>query len=610
MEPFLEFLKGTRVCLCDGAMGTELLRRGYPKDAPLELASITHRDLVRGIHEEYLASGAQLLETNTFGANALKLSLFGLEEKVEEIVLAGVRLAKEVARGRAYVLGSVGPLGKPVGKGLGVEDDRARECYRQQIGALLEGEVDAVLFETMVSPHEVALAVEVLRSFDRNIPYLVQFSFFPDGTTPSGDSLLRVLEFLKSLDACVVGINCGSGPHEAVHILEQFSQHLPGPFSVQPNAGYPQIVQGRIVYGAPPEYFASFAGTFVRLGAKILGGCCGTTPEHIRALAKAIEHLEEGTTLEVLEPEREAVSEAPFPPSTFAEKLGKRFVFTVEITPPKGTNLEGVKEGVRLLKKAGVDAVNISDSPMARVRISPIALAHILREELGVESIVHFTCRDRNLISLQSELLGAAALGVQNILALTGDPPSVGDHPFARPVFEVTSEGLVLILSRLNSGVDFAGNPLGKATNFTIGVALNLNAQDLSQEVERLKRKIDNGAHFILTQPIYDPRDLERFFDLFRGSLPPLLGGILPLRSFRHAEFLHHEVPGIVIPERLRARMAQAEDPKREGVAIALEVIRGIRDMVAGIYLMPPFERYEMAVAIIEAFRREEGQDA
>lgn len=610
MEPFLEFLKGTRVCLCDGAMGTELLRRGYPKDAPLELASITHRDLVRGIHEEYLASGAQLLETNTFGANALKLSLFGLEEKVEEIVLAGVRLAKEVARGRAYVLGSVGPLGKPVGKGLGVEDDRARECYRQQIGALLEGEVDAVLFETMASPHEVALAVEVLRSFDRNIPYLVQFSFFPDGTTPSGDSLLRVLEFLKSLDACVVGINCGSGPHEAVHILEQFSQHLPGPFSVQPNAGYPQIVQGRIVYGAPPEYFASFAGTFVRLGAKILGGCCGTTPEHIRALAKAIEHLGEGTTLEVLEPEREAVSEAPFPPSTFAEKLGKRFVFTVEITPPKGTNLEGVKEGVRLLKKAGVDAVNISDSPMARVRISPIALAHILREELGVESIVHFTCRDRNLISLQSELLGAAALGVQNILALTGDPPSVGDHPFARPVFEVTSEGLVLILSRLNSGVDFAGNPLGKATNFTIGVALNLNAQDLSQEVERLKRKIDNGAHFILTQPIYDPRDLERFFDLFRGSLPPLLGGILPLRSFRHAEFLHHEVPGIVIPERLRARMAQAEDPKREGVAIALEVIRGIRDMVAGIYLMPPFERYEMAVAIIEAFRREEGQDA
>ncbi|WP_438319010.1 bifunctional homocysteine S-methyltransferase/methylenetetrahydrofolate reductase [Candidatus Caldatribacterium sp. SIUC1] len=586
-------------------MGTELLRRGYPKDAPLELASITHGDLVRGIHEEYLASGAQLLETNTFGANALKLSLFGLEEKVEEIVLAGVRLAKEVARGRAYVLGSVGPLGKPVGKGLGVEDDRARECYRQHIGALLEGEVDAVLFETMTSTHEVALAVEVLRSFDRNVPYLVQFSFFPDGTTPSGDSLLRVLEFLKSLDACVVGINCGSGPHEAVWILEQFSRHLPGPFSVQPNAGYPQIIQGRMVYGAPPEYFASFAGTFVRLGAKILGGCCGTTPEHIRALAQAIEHLREGTTLEVLEPEREAVSEAPFPPSTFAEKLGKRFVFTVEITPPKGTNLEGVKEGVRLLKRAGVDAVNISDSPMARVRISPIALAHILKEELGVESIVHFTCRDRNLISLQSELLGAAALGVQNILALTGDPPSVGDHPFARPVFEVTSEGLVLILSRLNSGVDFAGNPLGKATNFTIGVALNLNAQDLSQEIERLKRKIDNGAHFILTQPIYDPRDLERFFDLFRGSLPPLLGGILPLRSFRHAEFLHHEVPGIVIPERLRARMAQAEDPKREGVAIALEVIRGIRDMVAGIYLMPPFERYEMAVAIIEAFRKE-----
>ncbi|MBC7217324.1 MAG: bifunctional homocysteine S-methyltransferase/methylenetetrahydrofolate reductase [Candidatus Caldatribacterium sp.] len=606
MQPFLEFLKATRVCLCDGAMGTELLRRGYPKDAPLELANLTAPEIVSAIHREYLLAGAKLLETNTFGANALKLSPFGLEAEVADIVKQGVRLARDAAEGRAYVLGSVGPLGKPVGRGFGIEEEKAREVYSEQIGALLEAGVDAVLFETMASTQEVEIALEVLRSLDASIPCIVQFSFLSGGITRYGESMAKVLAFLKTAGASIVGINCGSGPHEAVRFLEEFSRYLSGPFSIQPNAGYPQIVQGRTVFGASPEYFASFAGTFVRLGAKILGGCCGTTPEHIQALAQAIENLKEEPVIEVVEEERERITLLSLPPSAFREKLGRHFVFTVEVNPPKGTDLERVKEGVRLLQEAGVDAVNISDSPMARVRISPIALAHILKEELGVESIVHFTCRDRNLISLQSELLGAFALGVQNILALTGDPPSVGDHPFARPVFEVNSEGLVLILSRLNNGFDFAGNPLGQATNFTIGVALNLNAPDMEKEIERLKRKIDNGAHFILTQPIYEAETLERFLERFRDPLPPVLGGILPLRSFRHAEFLHHEVPGIVIPEHLRARMAKAQDPKEEGIAIACEVARRIKPLVAGIYIMPPFERCEMARAIIESLRKEE----
>lgn len=610
MQPFLEFLKATKVCLCDGAMGTELLRRGYPKDAPLELANLTTPEIVSAIHREYLLAGAKLLETNTFGANALKLSSFGLEAEVADIVRQGVHLARDAAEGKAYVLGSVGPLGKPVGRGFGIEEERAKEAYREQIGALLEAGVDAVLFETMASVREVEIALEVLRSLDASIPCIVQFSFLSGGITRYGESTAKVLAFLRSVDVSVSGINCGSGPHEAVRFLEEFSRHLSGPFSIQPNAGYPQIVQERTVFGASPEYFASFAGTFVRLGAKILGGCCGTTPEHIRALAQAVENLKEEPVIEVVEEERERITLSSLPPSALREKLGRYFVFTVEINPPKGTDLERVKEGVRLLQEAGVDAVNISDSPMARVRISPIALAHILKEELGVESIVHFTCRDRNLISLQSELLGAFALGVQNILALTGDPPSVGDHPFARPVFEVNSEGLVLILSRLNSGFDFAGNPLGQATNFTIGVALNLNAPDMEKEIERLKRKIDNGAHFILTQPIYEAETLERFLERFRDPLPPILGGILPLRSFRHAEFLHHEVPGIVIPEHLRARMAKARDPKEEGIAIACEVARRIKPLVAGIYIMPPFERYEMAQAIIESLRKEECADA
>lgn len=585
-------------------MGTELLRRGYPKDVPLELANLTHRDLVQRIHEEYLAAGAVFLETNTFGANAVKFTLSGVGDKLEAAIREGVRLAKEVAENRAYVLGSVGPLGKPVGEGLGVSDHVAKESYRRQIGALLEEGVDALLFETMVSVHEVSLALEVLAAFGTSVPYMVQFSFLPGGMTPQGEALSQVLAFLKQCGACVVGINCGSGPHEAVHILHAFSRELPGPFSVQPNAGYPQIIQGRMVYGAPPAYFASFAGTFIRLGAKILGGCCGTTPDHIKALAEAIRRYDHEGSIEILEREEEKVTTAPLPPSTFREKLGKQFVITVEIHPPKGTNLEKVIAGVTVLRDAGVDAVNIPDSPMAHVRISPIALAHILKEEVGVESIVHFTCRDRNLISIQSELLGAAALGVQNILALTGDPPSVGDHPFARPVFEVNSEGLVLIMSRLNSGVDFAGNPLGRPTNFTIGVALNLAAPDMVKEAERLKRKIDCGAHFILTQPIYEPERLVRFLDDFRSPLPPILGGILPLRSFRHAEFLHNEVPGIVIPDALRLRMAKAQDPKREGIAIACELARSIKPMVAGVYIMPPFERYDMALAIIEDLRK------
>lgn len=605
MKPLVEFLQSVPFCLADGAMGTELLRRGYPQDVPLELANLTHPELVQSIHEGYLASGAQLLETNTFGANPLKLSGYGLEGKTEEIIREGVRLARSVAQGKAYVLGSVGPLGKPVGEGFGVSDDTARECYRRQIGALLEAGVDAVLFETMASTHEVHCALEVLESLDNSIPYLVQFSFLPDGTTPYGENVLQVVTFLRGLRACCVGLNCGSGPQDAVGILQAFARHLPGPFSVQPNAGYPQIIQGRMVYGASPEYFASFAGTFRSLKAKILGGCCGTTPAHIRALAQTLREHRAPVVTEVFELREEPRKETPLTPSTLAEKLGKQFVVTVEINPPKGANLTRVKEGVRLLKEAQVDAVNISDSPMARVRISPIALAHILKEELGVESIVHFTCRDRNLISLQSELLGAAALGVQNILALTGDPPSVGDHPFARPVFDVNSEGLVQILTRLNQGTDFAGNPLGQATNFTIGVALNPGATDLEAEMERLKRKIDYGAHFILTQPIYDPETLRRFLERFSGALPPLLGGILPLRSARHAEFLHHEVPGITIPEHYRLRMAQAVDPKAEGIAIACEIVARIQDLVSGIYLMPPFEKYDMAVEVIKSFRKE-----
>jgi len=602
-KSFREFLKEQSTVIFDGAMGTELLNRGFSLDFPLEWANVTRPELVKQIHTDYILAGAQCIETNTFGANECKLKIFGFENEVERINRSAVRIAKETADDKVFVIGSVGPLGKPVGSGFEIDVRRAKEMYKRQLYFLLDEGVDAIIFETAASTHEVQIAIEALKELNDKIPYIIQFSFTKKLSTIYGEDIYRVIEFLKSTDADVVGLNCGNGPHQTLEALKIFSQHLKGPFSVQPNAGYPQLVQGRLIFSTSAKYFASFVPEYIKLGAKVVGGCCGTTPEHIKAIKEKVKELLPSIEVEVVERKEEQKTVLKDTPSELSQKLGKKFIFTVEISPPKGIELEKTKEGVKLLKEAGADTVNIADSPMARVRISPIALAHILKEELGMESILHFTCRDRNLISLQSELLGAAALGVKNVLALTGDPPSIGDHPQAKPVFDVNSEGLVLILSRLNNGTDYMGNPIGKATNFTIGVALNLNADDLEKEIEKLKRKIENGAHFIETQPIYDAETLERFLEKVDFALPPILGGILPLRSPRHAEFLHNEVPGITIPDKIRERMRSSKEPAKEGVEIACEIVEKIKHMVSGIYIMPPFEKYEMAVEIIKNFK-------
>lgn len=603
MIGFREFLKSENVIIFDGAMGTELLNRGYQYDLPLEYANIVRPDLVEKIHEDYINAGAKCIETNTFGANEYKLRIYGVENEIEKINRQGVRIARKAAREKAYVIGSVGPLGKPIGNGFEIDDGKAREFYKRQLYYLLDEGIDAIIFETAVSTHEVEIAIETLKELNSEISYIVQFSFLKELNTIYGEDIYKVIEFLKGIDADVVGLNCGNGPHQSLEALKIFSQHLTCPFSVQPNAGYPRLVQGRLLYSTSSAYFTSFVEDYIRLGAKIIGGCCGTTPEHIKEIKNKVSNLRIERAIEIFEKTEEIRLLQKDSPSELSKKLGKQFVFSVEISPPKGIELEKTKQGVALLKDVGADTVNIADSPMARVRISPIALAHILKEELGIESILHFTCRDRNLISLQSELLGAAALGVKNVLALTGDPPSIGDHPQAKPVFDVNSEGLVLIMNRLNNGMDYMGNPIGKATNFTIGVALNLNSEDLDKEIERLKRKIENGANFIETQPIYDAEVLERFFDKVDFSLPPILGGILPLRSLKHAEFLHNEVPGITIPDNIRQRMKDSNHPIKEGIEIACEIVDRIKDMVAGIYIMPPFEKYDMAAEIIKSFK-------
>jgi len=599
VKSFREFLKEKEVVIFDGAIGTELLNRGHPQDKPIEYANIIEPDMVLSIHREYMEAGSDCIETNTFGANEFKLKAWGYEGLVEKINKEGVRLAKEASEGNAYVIGSIGPIGKPIGKGFEIDEKRASSIYRRQIISLIEDGLDGLILETMPSTRDVEILLEVLERLSIDIPTIVQFSFSKEMSTALGEDIYRVIDFLKGIKVDVFGLNCGNGPLQTLEVLKIFAQNLKGPFSVQPNAGYPQLIQGRLVYTTGEKYFASFVKEYIKYGAKIIGGCCGTSPKHITAVRRAIKE-DVSISIDTEEIHKEIETIRKDTPSELSKKLGKKFLFSVEISPPKGIELEKVKEGVRLLKRAGADAINISDSPMARVRISPIALAHIFKEELNMESVLHFTCRDRNLIGLQSELLGAAALGIKNILALTGDPPSIGDHPQAKPVFDVNSEGLVMIMNRLNNGTDYMGNPIGLATNFTIGVAANPNAEDLDREIERLRRKVENGADFIETQPIYDKDVLERFLERIDFILPPILAGILPLRSSKHGEFLHNEVPGISIPQDIRERMKVSKNPVREGIEIALEIIEVIKDMIGGIYIIPPFEKYEMAVEIIK----------
>ncbi|MEZ0537542.1 bifunctional homocysteine S-methyltransferase/methylenetetrahydrofolate reductase [Caldicellulosiruptoraceae bacterium PP1] len=586
--------------LFDGAMGTQLINYGFSTDLPLESANIKNPEIVEKIHKEYLDAGSDCIETNTFGANLYKLKKYGIEKSFEEINYKAVQIAKKCVNDDKFVFGSIGPLGKPVGEGFDISEDIAKNYIKRQLEVILQSGVDGIIFETMHSTKEAYIAINSLREIDSNIPYIVQFSFSKDFNTIYGEDIYNVVEFLKSIDSPYVGLNCGNGPMQTLEALKIFASILNDKIiSVQPNAGYPQIVQGRIAYSIDVNYYASFAQDYLKYGAKIIGGCCGTTPNHIKEIKKRLSEISVTTEIETII-SKEEVLITKDEPSDLSNKLGKKFVFSVEISPPKGIELEKLKEGVKLLKQAGADTVNIADSPMARVRISPIALAHILREEINIESILHFTCRDRNIISLQSELLGAAALGVKNVLALTGDPPSIGDHPNAKPVFDVNSEGLVLIMNKLNNGTDFMGNKIGKATNFTIGVALNLNAEDIKSEIKKLKNKIQNGANFIETQPIYDVNIIKRFFQYVDFDIPPILGGILPLRSYRHAEFLHNEVPGITIPDEIRQRMKEASDPIKEGIEIAYEIALSIKSFVQGIYIMPPFEKYEMAAEIIK----------
>jgi methionine synthase I (cobalamin-dependent)/5,10-methylenetetrahydrofolate reductase len=604
------------VLVADGAMGSMLYEALGPQRS-FDEASVTQPETVFGIHRGYIEAGAQIIETNTFGANRHRLGALGLADQTVRINHQAVKVAREAREAAPHevlIAGSIGPLGI-VRQVEELPADEIRVIFSEQAGALEERGVDFFLLETFTDLEQVVLAVEAIRSFSR-LPVVAALTFSEEATTFGGTHAAEVARRLAALDLQAIGANCTLGPQPLLPILRQLSAAAPGlPISAMPNAGFPQRMGDRIVYPkSSPEYFAAFAQEAAAAGARIVGGCCGTTPEHIRAIAGAVKNLRPGRVAAASDAAGDAAVAEPraaFRPAAAREPESLlwrkirdgRFVVSVEIDPPKGTTLERIFEQVdRVLASGRVDSIDINSGTLARVGMDAMMLAGAL-EARGVETIPHLTTRDANLIGLQALLLGAWTVGgVRNVLAITGDPPSLGDHPETSGVYEVDSVGLVRVMSRLNRGTDWAGKQLGGATNFTIGVALNPLADDLDYEIERFFKKVEAGAHFAMTQPLFDPAHWEAFLEKIGGKSPvPVLVGVWPLTSHKQAVRLHNEVPGIVIPEPVQREMESAGGAAREaGFRIARRMLEWCRGEVAGAYLIPPFKRYEEILEIFD----------
>jgi len=595
--------------LCDGAMGTLLDLYEYP-ELPHEIQNIKNPDIVVRIHREYIEAGAEIIQTNTFSANRLRLAQFHLEDKVEEINRRGVELAREAAGETVYVAGSVGPTGKllePIGK---LKLSKAREAFREQIEVLVNAGVDLLILETFVSLHELDEAITAAKE-TTDLPIVAQKAFPEDGAILSGSFPVEVVEHLIARGVDVVGANCTVGPQRMFSIIR--SMYKDGVvMSAQPAAGIPTLLNGRSIYHATPEYLATYARELVQGGVTLIGACCGSTPAHIRAIKRVLDDLK-GQPLEVKLKERAKTNvqtrehlvvetpEGAGDRSRFARNIGKKFLVTVELDVPRGLEMSSLIEGARTLQRYGIDAVNITDGARARLRMSSIALSYLVQQQTGVEAMTHLATRDRNMIGLQAELLGAHALGLRNILCITGDPTSIGDYPQATSVFDIDSPGLIRAVKSMNEGRDLMGNTIEGRTSFLIACAVNAMADNLDHEIEKLERKIAAGAEIAFTQPIYDMRTLEQLLRrIDRWHLPVMLG-ILPLRSYKHADFLHNEIPGMVIPQAIRERLRSAGDRAGEvGIEMAIAFLNEAKSLVAGAYLMPPFTKYEVVPKILD----------
>jgi methionine synthase I (cobalamin-dependent)/5,10-methylenetetrahydrofolate reductase len=614
LRPDLRELLEDRVLIGDGAMGTLLGERGVGFGHPYARANLSHPEMVAGIHEQYIRAGAKVIETNTFSANRHKLETHDLEGSVRQVNVEGARLARRAADGggdRVVVLGAIGPLGRPLAPVGPVSMDAAREVFLEQAQALLEGGADALLLETFTDLAELRLAYETVKSL--GAPVLAYKTFVEDGETLAEGLPERAAREISSWGTDLTGANCTVGPQRMVEIIEQMSAGA-GPVAAFPNPGLPQLVDGQIRFSQDVGHFAEYGVKLAEAGARLIGGCCGTTPAHVHALSVALRDFRVGDrTSRRRATVVESAVRSPLvsgPTSSFAQRLRAGFAVTVEVDLPRGNDIAPVVEAARRLKERGVDAIDISDGARARLRMHPVAAARIVQDEAGIEVVAHISCRDRNLIGLQADLLGAAALGIRNILAVTGDPAQIGDYPEATSVFDTDSVGLVHVLSRMNAGEDLAGNPIGRPPGFLIGASFNPTAEDLGFEVEKLRRKVEAGAHAFWTQPVFEIGALERALEEIGDLEVCIILGLMPLRSARQAGFLHHEVPGINIPRHVREKLAalSPEDAPRYGVEVAQNLLVRAKPLVGGAYVMPPVSAPDLAGDVIEAVSLSAGQ--
>jgi methionine synthase I (cobalamin-dependent)/5,10-methylenetetrahydrofolate reductase len=617
MRTFREFMEEDRVRIFDGAMGTMIYNKGVFINASYDELNLTSPDLVAEIHRSYIRAGAEIIETNTYGATRPKLSQQGLDEKLRDINLGAVRIARRAAaeaKREVYVAGAISPLGvrlEPYGP---TSLDEARDHFREQAALLVEGGVDCFVLETFHDLAEIRQAILAVREVSDAVLF-AQMTINEEGATAYGTPpevfTPQLDRWLNQEGVDVIGLNCSVGPQIILEAVEKMQQHTNRRLSAQPNAGLPRDVGGRQIYLASPEYFARYAKWLINAGVKFLGGCCGTTPDHIKLMADAVRALSPGRKMvAAITVEEKSAAVEPVPLAE-RSKLGAslaagRFVTSVEIVPPKGCDPTKMLEGVRLLKEAGVDAVNVPDGPRAQSRMGALAVSLIIEREVGIEAVTHYACRDRNLLGMYSDLLGAAALGLHNFLLVTGDPPKMGPYPDATAVFDIDAIGLANLVHRLNHGIDSGGNAIGRPTSFVIGVGVNPGAIDLEHELKRFEWKVEAGAEYAITQPVFDVAQLKYFLKRIEHCRIPIIPGIWPLTSYRNAEFLNNEVPGVSVPDPILERMRCAPDggaALAEGVRIAQEMLEEVRPYVQGVQVSAPFGKIPHALEVFEVLR-------
>jgi methionine synthase / methylenetetrahydrofolate reductase(NADPH) len=611
MQDFIKAIADEHVYLFDGAMGTMLYSKGVFINKCYDELNLRNPEIVLEVHRQYVKAGAEILETNTYGANRVKLQSFGIAEDLREINMRAAEIARTAAGDSVYVAGALGPLGIRIEPYGPTSEADARGYFREQAEALRDAGVDLFVCETFSNIAEIEQAIAAIRDVC-SLPVIAQMTIGVDGRTTFGDTPRDLAQRLDRAGADVIGLNCSVGPDIMLDAIEEMAAVTARKISCQPNAGLPRDVNGRQMYMASPDYFAKYAKRLIHKGVKFIGGCCGTTPEHVKMMADAVRPLSPRRSFVIVEGSEKTAVAAGVTPSGMETRsnwgrkiVAGEFVTTIEIVPPKGPNPDAMIKSVQAIKDAGVDAVNVPDGPRAQNRMGAIAVAVLLQQRIGIETVLHYCCRDRNLLGMHSDLLGCAALGLHNLLLITGDPPKMGPYPEATAVFDIDSIGLTNMVALMNRGLDLGSNPFGEPTRFTIGVGVNPGHLDLDYELRRLDWKVKAGAEYAITQPVFDVHQLEHFLGRIESMKLPVVAGIWPLLSYRNAQFMNNEVPGVSVPDDVMERMRLASEKSkehalREGVTIARETLERVRDRVAGVQVSAPLGRVDLALQVFE----------